>query len=266
MNKTFYLNNYLKLTCSYLENSLRENYHAILILPGGGYEFLASDREGVSYANYFTQLGFVSFVIHYSIYPKTFPTQILEVYQALKFIKEEFNDVNLSDKLFIIGSSAGGHLALNSQTIIRHDDFLVKYHLKKDIFKVSGLVLCYPVINASKLITHGKTYDNLLAEITDQETISLTNLDEEIYEGMPKIFCYTTYQDDLIECENSLLLALSAKKHHVNLELHLYSLGQHGLSLGDKFNNPGTDEKVLNLVGSWPTLLKNWLKANFDIN
>ncbi len=265
MNKTIYLNNYLKLEYSFTSNALRDNYHAILILPGGGYEFLASDREGESYANYFSQLGFVAFVLNYSVYPKTFPTQIMEVYQALKFIKEDFKEVKLSDKLFIIGSSAGGHLALNCQTITNHQDFLDKHHLKKEIFKISGLILCYPVISPHRAITHGKTYDNLLSDVNSKEAISLTNLAEEIHEEIPPIFCYATYQDDLIEIENSLLLALSAKKHHVNIELHIFSLGHHGLSLGDKFNNPGTEDNVIELVSSWPLLLKKWLKANFAI-
>lgn len=265
-NKTFYLDGKIQLDCYFIGSQFVKERKAIIVMPGGGYEFLADDREGESYAFYFASLGFVAFVLHYSVAPSTFPTQLLELYRALKFVKNEFVDLDVRidiNNIFLIGSSAGGYLALNSQTIIDDKKFLEKYQLDENVLKIRGLILCYPVVVNDSNISHGGTFINLLKNINDPYVHDLVSLDCHIHKDMPPIFCFTTYEDDLIEIENSLILAQRCKERGVNIELYIFAKGAHGLALGDQFNNPGTDEKVVNVVSKWPELVKNWLNNNF---
>ena len=89
----------------------RKNRPAIVIFPGGGYDF-CSDREAEPVALKFAGAGFNAFVLRYSTSKKRFPTQLLEALTALKYVREnaERFDTN-PDRIYVCGFSAGGHLA-----------------------------------------------------------------------------------------------------------------------------------------------------------
>ena len=49
--------------------------NAILVIPGGGYSTVCSDREGEPIAMAFMPYGYNVFVLHYSVGGKVFPAQ-----------------------------------------------------------------------------------------------------------------------------------------------------------------------------------------------
>ena len=60
----------------------------LLVIPGGGYECVCSDREGEPIALAFLPYGFNCFVLHYTVARKrTFPAQLIEASAAMKHIK-----------------------------------------------------------------------------------------------------------------------------------------------------------------------------------
>ena len=86
---------------------------AMLVLPGGGFYALAS-HEGDPFAIRFMAEGFNAFVLNYSIgKPKSFfPRPLTDVSAAIVHIRENAEKYCIDpDKLFVIGSSAGGYLA-----------------------------------------------------------------------------------------------------------------------------------------------------------
>ena len=83
---------------------------AVVICPGGGYEF-KSDREAEIVAMRYLAAGMQAFVLQYSVAPSRYPCALLELATAVAYIrthaKEYFVD---SEKIVIAGFSAGGHL------------------------------------------------------------------------------------------------------------------------------------------------------------
>lgn len=75
----------------------------ILIMPGGGYTNLAKQKEGEVYALQMCAMGYHAAVLEYSVSPACYPTQILREHAAEWHINP--------DRIFVCGSSAGGHLA-----------------------------------------------------------------------------------------------------------------------------------------------------------
>ena len=93
------------------ENGGRKNRAAVLIFPGGGYDY-CSDREAEPVALKFLGAGINAFVLRYSCYRKKFPTNLLEALSALKFIRENAEEFDIDpEKIIVCGFSAGGHLA-----------------------------------------------------------------------------------------------------------------------------------------------------------
>ena len=99
----------------------------VFICPGGGYEFV-SHKEGEPLALQFTAMGYHAAVLTSSVKPAVYPTQLLEIAQAWKIIRENADRWNvLTDKIIIMGGSAGGHLAA-SYGIFSGVDFIATLH------------------------------------------------------------------------------------------------------------------------------------------
>ena len=64
--------------------------------------------------------------------------------------------------------------------------------------------------------------------------------------------------------ENSLLLADALIKNHVNLELHIFPEGSHGLSLATEDTSTGLKERVVPQCQPWIDLAGAWLKNFYD--
>ena len=55
---------------------------AVLIIPGGGYAEICSEREGEPIALAFMAHGFNAFVLHYSVGGVVFPEQLIQASKA----------------------------------------------------------------------------------------------------------------------------------------------------------------------------------------
>ena len=99
------LRTYIVDSSEYFEHSRRP---MVFICPGGGYEFV-SHKEGEPLALQFTAMGYHAAVLTYSVKPAVYPTQLMEIAQAWKIIRENADRWNvLTDKIIIMGGSAGG--------------------------------------------------------------------------------------------------------------------------------------------------------------
>ena len=66
-----------------------------------------SHKEGEPLALQFTAMGYHAAVLTYSVKPAVYPTQLLEIAQAWKIIRENADRWNvLTDKIIIMGGSA----------------------------------------------------------------------------------------------------------------------------------------------------------------
>ena len=103
---------------AYLEAFLAEPLphcvrRAILVIPGGGYHNICSDREGEPIAHAFMPYGYNAFVLHYTVgRKKPYPAQLIEAARAVAHIKDHADEYGIDpDAVFATGFSAGGHLA-----------------------------------------------------------------------------------------------------------------------------------------------------------
>lgn len=229
----------------------------IIICPGGGYCFL-SDREAEMFALQWNAYGFHAAVLYYSVEPATYPTALLELASSVKLIKEHAEEWHIdADKIIIEGSSAGGHLAANYGMFWNREFISKELGVSSESLRPAGMILNYPVITSGPY-AHEDSFRKLLQERYDEmkEELSLEN---QVSADTPPAFIWSTDEDGLVPAENSLLLALEMRRHHIPVELHLYAKGGHGLALADERTAAG-EYGIEKECQSWMALANTWLR------
>ena len=205
---------------------------AVLILPGGGYEY-TSEREGEPIALKFLTEGVCAFVLHYSPAPARFPQALCEALTAIGYIREHAEEWKIDkDQIAVCGFSAGGHLCA-SVGAFWNKSFLETYiGTDREKVKPNKLILSYPVITSGEF-THQGSMDNLLGNNKEAELLERASLENQVTKDVPPSFIWHTYEDETVPVQNALLFASALVKEQVPVELHVYRRGGHGLSLGN---------------------------------
>ena len=94
---------------------------AVLILPGGGYKF-CSEREADPVAMPYLKAGYQAFILRYSVGKHSvWPNALQDYEQAMEMIRTKAEEWKIfSDKIAVIGFSAGGHLAAAAATMSKN--------------------------------------------------------------------------------------------------------------------------------------------------
>ena len=227
---------------------------AIVICPGGGYGGLAS-HEGATYAQFLQKHGVNGFVLKYRLGSAGYrhPIMLGDAARALRTVRANAKQWKIDpDKIGIMGSSAGGHLA---STLLTHFD-AGNPQASDPIDRISSRpslgVLCYPVITLGEF-THRGSKRNLLGDKPPAELVELLSNEKQVTGNTPPTFLWHTVQDKAVPVENSLQFATALRKAGVPFALHVYQKGRHGIGLADKppFKN----------IHPWAKDLVFWLKA-----
>ena len=230
------------------ENGLyRSRRPAMLVFPGGGYEF-CSYREADPVALRFFALGYEVFTLFYSCNEDmALSSPEAEGAEALSYIRT-LDSVD-PERVCGIGFSAGAH-ALGS--VACHGR---KYG--KDI-NFNAIVMSYPVVTAGRF-AHRGSIDNVT--LGDSSLNGYFSLETQIPSDFPPCFIWSTTDDNTVPIENSLLLYDAVREKGIKVDLHIYSNGIHGLSIAD--NETGFPNKR---VASWFDEAEAFLEEALDFN
>lgn len=243
-------------------NRQNQKRPCMVVCPGGGYG-MCSQRESEPIGLHFLPEGFNVFVLTYSVAPYRFPTQIREVAAVMELIYKNADNWNCdTEKIAIIGFSAGGHLAAHYSTMYDCKEVREVFPESK---AVNASVLSYPVITADPEVAHRGSFGNLLGYYPEtKEEMEYFSCDCQVDEDTPPAFLWHTAEDTCVPVQNSLRYATALAEHKVPVELHIYPFGWHGLSTCDAqtVNNP--PEQVV-YDSAWLESVKKWLKLIFKI-
>ena len=206
---------------------------ALLIGPGGTY-WSITNRECDPIASAFLGKGFQTFILKYLCAPDgvRYPEQLIEEASAVDYIRKHAEEFGVNpEEVFVIGFSAGGHLAADLAT----EYFSVREKSGMDLdCRPTAVGLSYPVISAK--YGHIDSYNNLLNGYTEAERAALIDalsLDERVNEKTPPAFLWHTAEDACVSPLNSLMYAAALSKQNIPFELHVYPNGWHGASTCD---------------------------------
>ncbi len=199
-------------------------------------------------------------VLRYSCKPAVFPTALLELAKAMQLVHQYADEWRVQeDKIFVLGGSAGGHLAA-SLGCFWHTDWLSgKSGVSNEWLKPAGMILCYPVISGREF-GHLGSFANLMRGQESDELRELLSLEKQVTEHTPEAFIWATAEDEGVPVENSFLFASALHRAGIPIELHVYPHGIHGLSTADKFSQFADGRGIQEECTSWVNLAAKWLE------
>ncbi|MFZ4597702.1 MAG: alpha/beta hydrolase [Terrimicrobiaceae bacterium] len=224
---------------------------AILILPGGGYGGLSA-QEGEGFAGVFQLHGFKPYVLNYRLGSNGYrhPTMLTDAARALRIVRSRAaSDGFDPNKIVIIGSSAGGHLAATLLTKWDDGNPLAADPIERISSRPDLGILCYPVISMIES-THAGSRNYLLGPDPTPDLLNELSAERNVTTETPPCFVWHTWEDASVPVENTLLFVQALRQAGVPFECHIYQDGGHGLGMKDGL--------------SWPDDCFRWLRKRLE--
>jgi acetyl esterase/lipase len=227
------------------------NGTAVIVCPGGGYQNLAMDHEGVQIAKWLNSLGISAFVLKYRLGPKYHhPAMINDAQRAIRIVRSRAASLHIeADRIGIWGFSAGGHLASTAATHFDTGDANATDPIDRTGSRPDFAILAYPVISLSEF-AHVGSRNNLLGKTPDPKLVEDLSNDQRVTAQTPPTFLFHTTADAAVPVENSVRFYLALRNAGVPAEMHIFQNGPHGVGLAP------TDATL----SAWGGLLANWLR------
>lgn len=230
------------------------NGAAVLCMPGGGYEFLAFDNEGVEQARWLNARGITVFVLLYRLpaegWARREDVPLQDAQRAMRVIRRDAAKYGIDPKrVAALGFSAGGHLCGSLAT--RHAertytpvDATDQLSARPDI-----AAMIYPVVTLAGPGTHVGSRDNLLGKDAPEALRRSHSVDQRIDADTPPLFLVHAEDDGTVPVANSLDLYRAMLDHKRPAEMHVFDEGGHGF---------GTRLPAATPAADWPRLFARY--------
>lgn len=226
---------------------------AVLVLPGGGYQNLSMDHEGLQVAKWLNGYGITAFVLQYRLGPKYHhPIEMNDALRAMRMIRAHAMEYKIDgNRIGIWGFSAGGHLAATVSTHSDPGNVTATDPVDRFPSRPDFAILAYPVISFVDHPHQGSLH-NLLGDDPDPKLVDELSNEKHVTQQTPPTFLFHTSDDPVVPVENSVLYYLALRRANVPVEMHIYEHGPHGVGLA--FYDP--------ILSTWPQRLADWLRSH----
>ena len=209
---------------------------SILVCPGGGYNILAYEHEGTQVCEWLNEIGITGILLKYRVprrknrLPHQAPLQ--DIQRAMGIVRKNADKWGIrSDRIGVLGFSAGGNLAMMALTNYQNRTYTKIDKADSFSCKPDFGILIYPAYLVDR-----SERNALFPEIKITADTS------------PCFFVHTG--DDRVPGEGSVLAYLELEKAGVlGNSLHIYPFGGHGYGM----------KKTGKPVSSWPKRAEEWM-------
>ena len=247
-DKRRYINHVKEPTLTaYFPEKGKQNGVSVIICPGGGYQMLAIDHEGIELAKRFNEYGITAFILKYrlpndSIMQDKTIGPLQDAQRAMQLVRERAAEWKLDPgRVGIIGASAGGHLAASAGTLYKKEVIDNPQHIS---LRPDYIILMYPVISFAAL-AHTSSAKRLLGEDLSQEKLNLYSCEKQVTKETAPTFLLHASNDKQVLPEHSILFYQALIRNDVPAEMHIYEKGGHGFGL---HNTTTEDDWFLTLI------------------
>ena len=226
---------------------------AVVVCPGGGYSMLAMDHEGHQIAQWLNSFGVSAYIVTYRLGKNGYrhPIPMNDGKRAIRTVRTHATDWGIaSDRIGVLGFSAGGHLASTLGTHFDSGDANALDPIDRASSRPDFMVLLYPVINFTKEYQHSGSRKMLLGENADSALVASLSNETQVTGDTPPTFLVHTSEDTSVPPQNSVYFYLALHEKGVPAELHIYEKGRHGLGMGSRGS----------AFSSWPDRCEEWMR------
>ena len=210
---------------------------AIIIAPGGGYSILAWEHEGTQVAEWLQKTGVTGVVLKYRVprrpdQPKDQPPSgaLQDAQRAISLVRSKSQAWGIkSDKIGVLGFSAGGHLAAWAST-----NFDKRSYEPFDAADEASARPDFAVLIYAGGVVSRSSPDQLAPEI-------------RVSKLTPPSFLVHAADDKM---ENSIAYFQALRKNGVQAEVHIYGSGGHGFGM----------RRIDHPIANWTARCEDWLR------
>jgi acetyl esterase/lipase len=233
----------------------RPDGRALLVIPGGAYQFVSIANEGVDLAARMTPLGITVFVLTYRLPGEGWTARgdvpLQDAQRALRVIRADAARYGIeAETASVLGFSAGGHLAATLAT--GHGERVYSEVDTTDRLSARpfAVALVYPVVTMRKPWTHELSRRLLLGEAPSDADVDRRSAELHVSAATPPTFLAHALDDSAVPVENSLRFLDALRAAGRPAEAHFLQEGEHAFGVG----YPGTPS------AQWIGLFDAWWK------
>jgi acetyl esterase/lipase len=225
----------------YLTAEEKRNGTAVLIFPGGAYNYVVADKEGAEPARWLNSLGVTGIVLHYRTKKDgadpAWERPLQDAQRALSLVRSRTADWKLrADRIGVMGFSAGGNLGALAATRFEQRAYPAKDAIDELSCRPDFAMLIYPW------------------KVADAKGALAPEF--PIGDKTPPTFLVHT-DDDSSTSLSSIAFYSALKQRKIPAELHIYRSGGHGYGL-----RPVSGSSV----HTWTERAEAWLKESDLLN
>lgn len=154
-----------------------------------------------------------------------------------------------------MGFSAGGNLAAMLATdggvCPGEEPTDPADEIDRESARPDGQILAYPVIFLSRQpLSHQGSRRNLLGSDAPEALARALDATDRVTASTPPAFVFHTAEDKVVPVANSVEYAAALHRHDVQVDLHIYNPGHHGVGLAEGMGD----------LEDWTHSLRRWLE------
>ncbi|NLF38738.1 alpha/beta hydrolase [bacterium] len=215
----------------------KANGAAMLVCPGGGYNCVVINHEGLHVAKWLNDSGVTAFVLTYRVKPKGYTpdTAFTDATRAMRHIRANAKQYGIDPgRIGMMGFSAGGHLTTRVATHFDAGDPSSTDAVERVSSRPDFILPIYAAVNRPK-----------------DPSFSITNTVP--LSSVPPAFFAHTSADQTVDPTGALTFFNALRKEGVDAEFHCFGgYGPHGVGLADGDPN----------MGAWPSLAVAWMRRS----
>jgi acetyl esterase/lipase len=225
----------------------------VVVCPGGGYSRLAVTSESSGVTTFLNCIGVSAFVLKYRLREYGHPAPLRDVLRAVRLVRSRAGEFGVrADRLGVMGSSAGGHLAACAATLFDDGEGKTGAPLDAVSARPDFAVLQYPVVSMEPPFVHAGSRRNLIGEHPTAALVAKLSVHRQVTRATPPCFLVHTTEDASVPIENSELFYAALRAAKVPAEAHFYEKGPHGFGTRDG----------LGTTSLWTARWADWMRAN----
>ncbi len=231
---------------------------AVIICPGGGYEFVSYELEGIWFAQRFAQAGYKPFVLNYRVSPNRYPLPQMDLAYTIMQVRKHAQEYGIDpNRILVVGSSAGGHLTASVAALHQDIAGCVVKRLEKTLpekaeeyrgvsARPNAVGLCYPVITFDEAHRHDGSYFALTGG--DEQLKTALSVEQLVTPEYPKTYVWCCEDDELVPPINTKLLQEALESKGVCHKMSVFPTGGHGCGLAKGTSAESWTEELLDFM------------------
>ncbi len=205
------------------------NHPLIINIHGGGWNHGTKESQ-TGFNTFFKRNCIVANIEYRLVNQSTAPAAIEDARDALLFLVKNASSYNIDpQKILIMGSSAGGHLALMTGLLGQNSPF-DSIDIENKSFKIIGIFDKYGITDLSdKTVYNSKSVKNWLGDNhSNLDFVASVSPINYIQKNNPAVLIIHGDEDQVVPYEQSIKLYEKLQLFHNNVQFITISKGGHG--------------------------------------